>query len=109
MVASLGIKSFLADVYRRALPGRLRDPIWHATRAAWAAGVLWNSREARTRYAEYLVARGQHRVVVQLCDGFALKVDLRDQGVGRVIYVNRTYEPMESDFLKSKLRAGMTV
>jgi len=103
------LKSQMAALYRGLLPAPLRDPMWHATRAAWAAIVLRNPREARGRFAEYLVSRNSFRSIVRLDEGFELTVDLRDEGVGRVIYRNRRYEPLETAFLKSYLLPGMTV
>lgn len=105
----MSVKSTLANRYRALLPSFVREPAWHATRAAWAALVLGNTSEARRRYAEYLVARAQYQRTVKLDEGFVLDVDLRDEGVGRAIFVERGYERSETDFLKTKLRTGMSV
>jgi FkbM family methyltransferase len=63
----------------------------------------------RRRHWAYVRRRiGWYRQVVRV-DGMALRVDLRDEGVGVPLYVRRAYEPRESAFVRRVLRPGMTV
>ena len=82
---AIALKTSLSRLWYKLLPGAVREPVWHATRAAWASIVLRNNREARYRYAQYLVARQCNRAVIKVDEGFDLTVDLRDEGVGRVL------------------------
>lgn len=95
----------LVKAYQAVVPARLRLRMWHWRRAAWTMATDRVAR--RERFARWWAAVGRplHRV----CVGHArLTVDVRDIGVGRKIYVHRTYEAAEGAVLRQELRPGMT-
>lgn len=95
----------LAAAYRSLVPLRLRAPLWHfrsASRAYFSAG-RWAYRE---QLFDFYKSVGKFRPVVQLPVGLRLTVDLRDEGVGRPIFLNEQYEPAETLFLTQELRQG---
>lgn len=82
------------------LPVRFREPLWYARRLAWSR-VVGNLTQHRHTLAEWRVKRGRYIAEVACADGMRLVVDLRDIGVGRPLFINRSYEPVETRFLES--------
>jgi FkbM family methyltransferase len=99
--------SHLGALYRRKIPEPLREPLWHIRRL-FRSCVAGPAAERRRHWAYVRRRIGWYRQVVRV-DGMALRVDLRDEGVGVPLYVRRAYEPRESAFVRRVLRPGMTV
>src|SRR6185312_2755012 len=97
----------IARTYRSVLPRALREPLWHTRTAVWGSIAGPEPRARRRHRARILAAIGRPFATVAI-NGLRLRVDLRDEGVGRPIFVDREYEPAETAFLRGSLRPGMT-
>lgn len=65
-------------------------------------------RARRAYWADYLLRRGQPIARTHV-NGLQMYVDLRDEdGVGIPLYVNRAYEPKETELFRRILQPGMT-
>jgi len=95
----------LTSAYRSLVPQRLRGPLWYFRSAgqAFFAAERWTYRE---RLCDFYKSIGNYRPTVRLPGGTRLVVDLRDQGVGWPIFMNREYEPAETRFITQTLRSG---
>ncbi len=97
----------LAQTYRAVVPRAVRAPLWHARSAVWGSIAGPSPSDRRRQRAIILAAIGRPLATV-FVNGINLRVDLRDEGVGRPIFVDREYEPAETEFLRRTLRPGMT-
>lgn len=98
--------STLTGVYRSIVPKPVRDLVWHLRAMATAPDAerfrihLVNLRPA------LWIALGRPFARVRV-NGLQLRVDCRDLGVGRPLYLRGTYEPDETALLLSILKTGM--
>ena len=97
----------IVRTYRTVLPRAIRGPLWHTRTAVWGSIAGPGPRARRRHRASILSAIGRPFATVAI-NGVGLRVDLRDEGVGRPIFVDREYEPAETAFLRGSLRPGMT-
>jgi FkbM family methyltransferase len=95
------IRQFYRDLVSRSI----REPLW-LLRAYVRHALCGSSRERRYDLAQLLRRLGKTTPWVEI-NGFKLQVDLRDDGVGFPLFVNRAYEPLETAFLRSALKPGM--
>jgi FkbM family methyltransferase len=98
------LTSFSA-AYRTLLPHTIRAPLWHFRSVAEAvvARERWTYRD---RLSDFYTSIGHFRPTVRTPAGTRLRVDLRDSGVGRPIFVNEQYEPAETRLITGALRPG---
>lgn len=99
--------SLSIHLYRMALHERFRLRLWHARQYLLHTLRVKDWPPARESSAQRRLAAGKPITTAELA-GLKLFVDLRDNGVGRPLYVTRGYEPAETEFLKKTLRSGMT-
>ena len=97
--------SLFARAYQKAVPACVRGPVWHWR--AWADTLATNPVARRDWLARKFVALGQPVRTVRVAHG-RLRVDLRDTGVGRKIFVHGRYEEPEAAVLRDSLKPGMT-
>lgn len=91
-------------LYRAITPARLRE---FAARQRYAVWNALTGPAARERATRWNLALGRPVRPVRTPYG-TVYADLRDEGVGRLLYVNRGFEPHEVGFVVSRLRPGMT-
>jgi FkbM family methyltransferase len=96
------------------VPERVRGLLWYIRKAATSAvlarcGLLSEEqkRDGRVAAVDLHVALGGSPIRLVTVEGVRLSVDLRDRGVGRLLYFHRAYEPAETHFLKGYLKPGM--
>lgn len=65
-------------------------------------------RDLRLSFANMLLDAGAPIQTVSL-DGIKLSVDLRDEGVGMRLYLDRVYEAAETVFMRTSLKSGMVL
>ena len=87
--------------YRRTVPSAVRNKLYYLRQLVAAADSL-------QRGLNFRLAAGRPLARVPLAHANLL-VDLRDGGVGRPLYLYRSYEVAETRFLSRTLRRGMTV
>jgi FkbM family methyltransferase len=92
-------------LYRRIVPLCARTPLWHL-RSLAGHTLHGGHRERRGDIANLYVSMGA-RVARVSGNGLTLSVDLRDHGVGYPLFVDQSYEPAETRFLKTTLKEGM--
>lgn len=103
----------LASCYRTVIPAPVRAPVWYARRSLGLAlrkhlvGLRCDEEEALRRAAASFRLSVGLPVAKIRADGFAFRVDLRDQGIGRPLYLTRSYEPSETALLRRLLGPGM--
>jgi FkbM family methyltransferase len=78
----------------------LREPLWYIRHdfQGWS----------RARVADLRLSAGRPFARVRV-NGLRLKIDLRDQGIGRPLYVRRSYELPETNYLRTHLHPGMVL
>ncbi len=103
----------LAACYRTVIPAPVRNPVWYARKGLGLAvrkhlvGLRRDEEEAmRKAAASFRLSVGLPVAKIR-AEGFALRVDLRDQGVGHPIYITRSYEASETALVRQLLRPGM--
>ncbi len=94
-----------APAYRALLSERVRAPLWHLRSAAQALFAP-NPVAFRERMTAFYKSIGNYRPIIRTACGTRLSVDLRDQGVGWPIFMQRKYEPAETRFISQTLRPG---
>jgi len=90
--------SLLRSLVRKALPLSIRNRVWHARREGARVTCRKLLRKAR-------VAAGLPIAKVRLEEG-PIFVDVRDAGIGQVIFDRREYEPNETVAITQNLRPG---
>ncbi len=96
------------SLYRRFLPRRIRRHFWVAR--SFTAALCSHRRQETTRdvCAAFRLMLGRYLAVVRFDDGRRMIVDLRDGGLGRPLYRQRTFERAETAFISQFLHEGMT-
>ncbi len=96
----------IRELYSRAVPSSMRTPIWHMKSLLRTTIFRESTQERRRATAELMLALGKGTARVRV-NGLRLKVNLRDNGVGFPLYVNRSYESSETALLRFALKKGM--
>jgi FkbM family methyltransferase len=96
----------LIHAYRSIVPGPVRDLVWHLRAMAVARDLeRFRVHLANVRPA-LRIALGRPFAHVAV-SGLRLRVDCRDLGVGRPLYLRGAYEPDETALLLRILKPGM--
>jgi FkbM family methyltransferase len=89
----------LATLYRNVIPRPCRELVWRIRNES-------SAQIARDGLQRFFRKCGRHIVRTRV-NGLELHVDLRDEGVGRPLFVERRYEPGETAFVVESLKPGM--
>lgn len=90
-------------LYRVVVPRSVRIAVWHLRKGL---RNIHNRALWRESLKNCYIALGRHVSRVR-SDKMYIYVDLRDHGVGLPLFLEKTYEPCETQFIKNVLRPGM--
>lgn len=107
--------SYCKSLYRLTIPTKIRGMRWtlkeKIAESVWTKPfvIYFSSRDDREKRDAFLRLRLHigKTIARTFANDMELFVDLRDQGIGRPLYIYREYEPTETLFLTKTLRPGM--
>src|SRR3954464_15006136 len=101
------VMNCLTTCYRNWLPQYIRTPLWNARKALslvvrgmWSPLTEQEEKVLRLANADLRVSLRQSIVKVVIED-IILHLDLRDLGIGRPLFIDRSYEPAETAFIRA--------